>query len=788
MSAQSRTRLGDVLVASGAISSAQLSVVLQERDGKTVIERLTSAGIITEAEIASALAEQLHIPLMNLSQVVADPELLELVPMSVAERYELMPVRRTKDGIGVVMADPTDIVALDDVRMITGISRVARAVAPLSEIREARGRVYEVDAVAAQLLDRLGVAGQIEVVPETDESDDHGDPLDEKRTAPVIGLVNAILADAVRARATDVHIEPTPQQVDVRYRVDGLLREVMTLPKHLQALIVSRLKVISGMDIADRRRPQDGRTRIVVDSAKVDLRISTIPTMPGEKVVARLLYKDAVAHELPTLGLTETEERQLTAALARPQGLIVFTGPTGSGKTSTMYGSLRQLHSPQKNVITLEDPIEYELSGMSQMQIDEKSGITFARGLRSVLRQDPDVIMVGEIRDQETASIVMQAAMTGHLVLSSLHTNDAASAITRLVDLGVEPFLVSSGLTLVVAQRLVRLVCEHCKTEEEDVPEIVKSSLGLNDEQVVALRPMRGKGCEACTYTGYRGRTGIYEILPVTREIREQIDAQISETAIVRTARAGGVQSLRQSGFEKIAAGLTTLDEVLRVTHSDTTESERCPGCRQEVDPSFVICPYCQYRLAARSCPSCERPVQQDWQVCPYCESALTAQVSAPVSTNLPRVLVVDDDPVQLSMMERGLRGDYESITASTGHDALREANLRKPDLILLDLNLPDMRGVEVTKLLRESAATSLIPVIMLTGSNDQADEIASLRAGVDDFITKPFEFPRLQARIEKALLRRRPEMSSSEGDLGSAGAGPRPPVRAHNAPSPEGS
>ena len=754
---KSRTQLGSVLVNAGLISEQQLQSAEAHTEGEStnVIDQLVSMGACSEAQIANALAAHLQLPVINLTQIVADPELLQGVPKTLAERYELVPVRKMEDAIGLAMADPTDIVAIDDAKLAAGVSRVSVAVAPLAEIREARSRLYEVDAVASQLLGRLGVAGEVEVLPE--DSDAREDEEFSKATkdgmAPVIGLVNAILADAVRARATDVHIEPTPTRVDVRYRVDGLLREVLVLPKHLQALVVSRLKVISGMDIADRRRPQDGRTRIVVEGQKVDLRISSIPTLPGEKIVARLLYKGGVTFDLDSLGMEEADATTLRRALATPQGLIAFTGPTGSGKTSTMYGSLLQLRSPERNMIALEDPIEYELEGLSQVQIDDKSGISFARGLRSVLRQDPDVIMVGEIRDQETAQIVMQAALTGHLVLSSLHTNDAASAITRLVDLGVEPYLVSSGLSLVIAQRLARLICTECKIDAGPSGEAA-AILGLSEADVAGLNPKKGAGCDACGYTGYCGRTGIYEVLPITQQVREQIDAQLSETALVKAARAAGVRSLRESGINKVRAGLTTLEEVLRVTHTEIEHADRCPNCRQEVEEAFVICPYCQWNLRASSCPTCRESVKPEWRICPYCESVLPRSEVVASSVGLPRVLVVDDDEAQVRLARRGLSERYEVIEAHNGEQAIREASLRRPDLIVLDLHLPDMTGVEVTKRLRESAATSMIPVIMLTGSTLDEDEMAGLRAGVDDYLHKPYDFARLKVRIENLITR----------------------------------
>jgi type IV pilus assembly protein PilB len=571
-------------------------------------------------------------------------------------------------------------------------------------------------------------------------------------TAPIVRLVNAILADAVAARATDVHIEPQQTEVKVRYRVDGLLREVMVLPKHVQALVVSRIKIISGMDIAERRKPQDGRSKIMVEDSEVDSRVSCVPTFAGEKVVIRLLRSGEESVSLDRLGLDEQQRESLGKALLIPQGLIVFTGPTGAGKTSTMYAALDHIKSPEKNIVTLEDPIEYQIPGLNQMQIDEKSGLSFAGGLRSILRQDPDVIMVGEVRDLETAQIVMQSSLTGHLVLSSLHTNDAVSAVTRLVDLGVEPYLIASALELVVAQRLIRVICDKCK-EPAEVSNQLLSLLGLTLLDLAGAPVMKGTGCEKCGYSGYRGRTGIYEVLPINQQLREQITAQVSDSSLSYAARAAGVRTLRASGLAKVKAGITTLEEMLRVTHVEREEVVRCPACRQEVDPAFLVCPYCQEDLSGDSCPRCNRDVQAEWKICPYCRADLPAKHKQ--SDGRPRVLVVDDDSSLINLVVGLLSESFEVLSAATAEEGLRRANIERPDLILLDLWLPDVDGIEVAERLRRSAATSLIPLIMLTG--DDSSEVASLRAGVDDYVVKPFDEDALVARIESVLRRSSP-------------------------------
>ncbi|MFA5787315.1 MAG: ATPase, T2SS/T4P/T4SS family, partial [Actinomycetota bacterium] len=520
------------------------------------------------------------------------------------------------------------------------------------------------------------------------------------------------------------------------------------LPKHVHASVVSRIKIVSGMDIAERRRPQDGSGRIRVDNRRIDMRVSTILTLTGEKVVIRLLRQEESLVDLATLGMEPEELAILQQHLTMPQGLIVFTGPTGSGKTTTLYGSLMYLKSSEKNIVTIEDPIEYQMPGVSQVQIDEKTGMGFARWLRSVLRQDPNVIMVGEIRDLETAEIVMQSALTGHLVLSTLHTNDAPSAVIRLVDLGVEAFLVASAVTLVVAQRLVRVICDQCR-EAIEPAERVMSLLGLSAADLADVQFSRGKGCERCGYTGYRGRTGIYEIMPITAGIRAQISAGSSDTMLDASAHAAGMRRLRESGLRKVRAGVTTLEEVLRVTRVEREAVPRCPRCRQEIDPSFVVCPHCQVDLGGHACPKCGKEVQAGWAVCPFCRAVLPA---AEQPSGRPRVLVVDDEPNLLSLVTVMLEEDFEVMTALTGEEGIRRATLERPDIVLLDLRLPDVSGVEVARRLQQSAVTSVIPVIMITGAADATSEIESLRAGVDDYVEKPFDEEVLRARMAKLL------------------------------------
>ncbi|MGH2830024.1 MAG: ATPase, T2SS/T4P/T4SS family [Actinomycetota bacterium] len=751
-------RIGQVLVEAGVITEGVLEAALRQQTiaSESTGRRprlgsvLVGMGVVTEEDIARALSTQLNVPYVDLALLESNPELIALVPRRLCERHCFVPVTRTEDGVQLVMADPADIVAIDDARA-AHIGRVGIAVAPATAIRETITRFYSSDVDAIQLLKRLGAATEASVEPEVHtESENSEDAERAARGGPVVRLVNAILADALAARATDVHVEPLRDGVKVRYRIDGLLRDVMTLPKSVHLSLVSRLKISSGMDISERRRPQDGRGRLSVDGHDVSLRLSTIPTLQGEKVAIRLLRQDDQISTMNALGFEDDDLQSVLSAMESPQGFLLFTGPTGSGKTTTMYAALSHISDPSKNIVSLEDPIEYHLAGVNQMQIDERTGITFAKGLRSMLRQDPNVIMVGEIRDAETASIALQSAMTGHLVLSTVHTNDAGSAVSRLVDLGVEPFLISGALSIIVAQRLVRIVCPHCKQRAAVNPETL-ARLGIGVEALGDAALYRGAGCPACSFTGYLGRTAVFQVLTLTRQMRDLIANGPSEGALDELARAAGGRTLLEAGLRKVRAGVTTLEEVLRAIQTDEPDRRpTCPACRHEIEPTFSVCPHCQHALTAPRCPACSKDVDPAWTFCAYCRVQLNRWVTGETK---PRILIADDDPHVRDVISTMLADSYEVLVASGGEEALRHAVLYRPDAILLDLHMPDLDGIELAKQLRSSAATSVIPLIMITG--DQTGEVEGLRAGVDDYIMKPFDEPRLLARIERVMARR---------------------------------
>ncbi|MDP8931956.1 MAG: Flp pilus assembly complex ATPase component TadA [Actinomycetota bacterium] len=617
-----RLLLGEILVAAQLLSDDQLHAALAEQAKEggrlrlgTVIVRL---GLVREQDVAACLSVQLGIQQVDLAGTVPDADVLARVPRTLAYRHLALPLTIEDDVLTVAVADPTNVLAKDDLRSAAQVNRVRLRVATETAIREALRTAYGTDHHTLDALSSEDVAtvDDEKLVTEDVQGAASAD------SQPIVKLANLILAEAMRSRASDIHVEPGRNNVRIRYRVDGMLREVMRVSPEASASLVSRLKIMAKLDIAERRRPQDGRAAVRVAAQEVDLRVATMPTMFGETVVLRLLRKDVEQHHVDTIGMHREQLSQFTWALQRPQGLVIITGPTGSGKTTTLYAGLNQISDPVRNVVTLEDPVEYQLEGVNQTQIQDKIGLTFARGLRSLLRQDPDVVLVGEIRDQETAQLAMQASFTGHLVLSTLHTNDAPSSIARLIDLGIERFLIASSLVLVVSQRLVRLNCKHCVAPTQP-DERVLAQLRLTRSDLAAANLRRGTGCELCGRTGFVGREGIFELLSITPSVRELLLQGASETELARVARTAGMRTLREDGVRKALEGRTTLEEILRVTPSDTIVTLRCPDCGHHVADGYVACPLCGSDLCVEGCAECGRQLEAHWRMCPYCRTPL---------------------------------------------------------------------------------------------------------------------------------------------------------------------
>jgi type IV pilus assembly protein PilB len=612
-------KLGNILLEAGNITEEQLarSIEKHKKSRKRLGETLVEMGFVTEAEIARTLSIQLGIPYIDLESAVVEPMAIELVPEKLAKAFEVLPLSIERGVLTIVMADPLNFEAIQDLGFAAD-RNVVPTVAPASEITKAINRYYHISEPAHQVLEKMS-AGFIEVLPERAEAAENLDQVIKRgESPPIVRMVNTILYNAIKNRASDIHLEPRSKSVVIRERVDGLLRDVFELPKWVQGAVTSRIKVLSRLDIAVKRVPQDGRIKINIEDREVDLRVSVLPIQYGESIVIRILDSRATVLRLPDLGLIGKDLTRVRGAIERPQGIVLVTGPTGSGKTYTLYAMIAHIRSDTINVVSLEEPIEYEMHGVKQVAVNVKTGLTFAYGLRSVLRQDPDVIMVGEMRDAETISSAIQASLTGHLVLSTLHTNTAAAAVTRLRNMGVAPYLIASSLNGVIAQRLVRRLCGRCKEAYEPAEEDLLK-LGLKREGKPNFKLYRGTGCAHCNGTGYRGRVGTFEVLVCDPPIKELITEGAPEEAIQKAALAGGMRQISDDGVEKVLEGITSVDELQRVLHVEEGDVVHvCGNCGENLRAEFISCPYCGHPTSAR-CPECGKPREADWRYCPYC-------------------------------------------------------------------------------------------------------------------------------------------------------------------------
>jgi type IV pilus assembly protein PilB len=561
-------RLGELLVRNQLIDDQQLTQALEDQklNGGRIGTCLVRLGFVKEDELAAFLSKQYGVPSINLNDFEIDPEIVRQVPAEIAQKYQIVPVNRAGSTLIVAMNDPSNLFAIDDLKFMTGFN-IEVVVATESSIKAAIDQYYDQSASLADVMDDLEDIA-LEVVDDQDDVDIN-ELEKSSEDAPVVKLVNLILTDAIKKKASDIHVEPYERSFRVRYRIDGVLYEVMKPPMKLKAAITSRIKIMAEMDISERRLPQDGRIKIKLPGGKdMDYRVSCLPTLFGEKIVCRLLDKSNLQLDMTKLGYEEKALEWFQEAIHKPFGMVLVTGPTGSGKTVSLYSALAELNDSTLNISTAEDPVEFNFGGINQVHMHEEIGLNFAAALRSFLRQDPDIIMIGEIRDFETAEIGIKAALTGHLVLSTLHTNDAPSTISRLLNMGVEPFLVSSAVNLITAQRLGRRVCKECK-EPEDVPKQALIDAGVAPEEVDEYVCYRGKGCSVCNNSGYKGRVGIYQIMPMFDEIRELILAGANTAEIKRESMRLGVKTMRQSALTKLKEGVTSFEEVLRCTIAD---------------------------------------------------------------------------------------------------------------------------------------------------------------------------------------------------------------------------
>jgi type IV pilus assembly protein PilB len=642
-----RKKIGECLIQAGLITEEDLQIALAEhkRTGERVGAVLVRLNFATEKQITKALAYQLGFPYASLTDEPPDAAAIVLIPKDVALKRVCVAVRLEKNLLTVAMSDPLLFSLVQDLEFQTGY-RIKQVVATRTDILEAIESGYPDKAIAKYT--GGGVSGGLAVQPPppskgpraTVDGGSTGalvrrqeDDVFEQQTgsgatreaggdsAPIIDLVDLVVNSAITSRASDVHVEPQEKGVLVRHRLDGLLKEVMDLPKWVHEGLVARMKIMAGMDIAEKRLPQDGRLRVKTDDGKdVDFRVSTLRTLYGEKIVLRVLDHRKGAPPLEELGLSAAAMEELRFFLRHQHGMILVVGPTGSGKTTTLSSSISSIKSGRTNIITIEDPIEYQIPGVNQTQVNEKAKLTFATALRAILRQDPDVVLVGEVRDHETAKIAMQAAQTGHLVLSTLHTDDAPSTVTRLMDMGMEAYVIASALVGVVAQRLVRRLCVTCRRQYTPEADTLRA-LNISEGDAAQFVFYRAVGCEECNHTGYRGRIALYEVMRVTEKVRRLVAQRAGEDLVREAAVSGGMITLGEDGLAKVKSGVTTAEELLRVVTEVREIRTLCPACGGAVAVDFNACPHCGHRLAG-GCGKCGRAMQPGWAFCPFCATS----------------------------------------------------------------------------------------------------------------------------------------------------------------------
>jgi type IV pilus assembly protein PilB len=615
-------RLGDLLIEGNVITPEQLekAIVEQRRSGQLLGAALMRLGLVTEDALVQCLQRQLGLPLIDLNEVAVDEGAIAFVKEDVAKKYGAIPVEiQARSTLIVAMADPLNVAALEDLRFHAGMF-IQPVLARPSQIAEAIERYYHIDTSMNEVIQNI-IQTDEEVVVSAVSDDDQAQAIDdlirEAEGRPIVRLTNWLMHRAVEERASDIHIEPQDRELVVRLRIDGLLHEIQRLPKWTQGAIISRIKVLAELDIAEKRQPQDGRLAVEIAGRRIDMRVSTLPITNGEKVVIRIVDQKHSLFSLADLGLQDDDLAKIKRFLARPQGILLVTGPTGSGKSSLLYAALRYIQHETKNLVTVEDPVEHQIPGINQVQVDERGKKSFPTALRAILRQDPDVIMIGEIRDAETAQIAFRASITGHLVLTTVHTNDAASAVTRLIDLGLEPFMVSSSLLGVVSMRLVRTLCPRCReVYEANASNLNRLIPGNREDGTVALH--RGRGCSHCHSTGYHGRTGLFEVLEVDEQLRSLVNANSPDGLLRQAAIEAGMRSIGEDGLKKVLSGQTTLEEVSRVVYLADQTGKVCGSCKSILSREYEYCPSCG-EFVGDHCESCRHRLQASWTYCPHC-------------------------------------------------------------------------------------------------------------------------------------------------------------------------
>lgn len=709
-----KKRLGEILIDAGLINESQLERALerQKTDKKRLGRTLVDMNIITDLDICQALSTQLQIPIVDYSILEnIDAEVLEIIPRDVAFKNLVLPLTMDAREITIVISDPLNLPAIQDVEFITA-KKVNLLLAPESKLLDLIESAYRTDVTAENMMKNLISPDEIEVVPEAS-----GDELDESKlvassdAAPVVRLVSLLMSDGVTTGASDIHLEPKESHTVVRYRIDGEMRQIMTIPANMHQSVISRIKVMSNMDISERRKPLDGGTKIKVGGRVIDLRLSTLPSLYGERMVMRILDPDRALVPLERLGLDSAELDLFNTLISYPQGMVLITGPTGSGKTTLMYAAIDTLRTEESNLITLEDPIEYKLPGISQVQVNEKVGMTFAAGLRSILRQDPDIVMVGEVRDLETAEVAFRASQTGHLVLATLHTNDAVATVTRLYDLKLPHYLIASSILGIVAQRLVRRICDDCRVKDDPDPTKVHAL-----EMPAIDNFYKGAGCEKCNFSGYRGRVGIYEVVPFDSDLKELVGRGAEEAELTNVLKKKKINRMIDSAWDKLESGLTTFDEII-------AKVPWAPSSGGQAD-------------------------LQDAQL-------IQEKVKPEKGPVVPYVLVVDSDPESGSEIVRTMRSkNFECGMTNNGREGLKAVYQKRPDLVFLSSRLTDMSGFEMLEVLRKKLETSKTPVIVMSESASFEDQKKAYELGAHEYLVKPVN-PELLLKEGDAALKR---------------------------------
>ena len=756
-----------VLVTLEALLTPEHMAELRGLKEESFWEAAVRRNFVSDDQILQALAARFRMKVANTQQVSQQAK--ELVPEQLARKYRILPLAISDTHLDIATADPHD---LDCERTLAfALGRTIRmALASPTKIVERIEELYRPENVVEKILEGVSTDYDVEAISEEFEDAEMDIGGAERATdRPVIRLVDHIVAEGIQSRASDIHIEPEEAGVAVRYRIDGVLRQVMILPRAAGIPLVSRIKIMASLDIADRLRPQDGRARVAVNGSRVDLRVSTLPASQGEKVVIRILDQRSTVLSLDSLGLNVDESARIRELLDVREGVVLVTGPTGSGKTTTLYSMLRAVQARGVNIITVEDPVEYRLQGIVQVQVNEKAGLTFVAALRSILRQDPDVILVGEIRDRETANIAVQASLTGHLVLSTLHTIDAPSSIARLVDIGIEPYKIAAAIKGIIAQRLMRRLCNSCRElHTGPVPERLRRWF---PEGMTTL--YRGVGCPDCSMTGYRGRFSVTEVLVTSPEFERRVAANDPLDKLVEAAREHGMLSLWESGIAHVRNGETSIDELLRVLEAPTIEQVRpATGVRGATDGPAVAEPPSGGAeakgaaagpldsLAAHVLPA-GAGVRTHLHAVPPSpvagEFQLVDEIAGDGRAAAKKVLLVEDEDALRRVMKDLLeREGFVCFEAADGVKALDEIDRAAPDIVVLDLNLPRLDGYGVLSHLRARPATAELPVIVLTAKVDEDSEVRVFEFGASDYLTKPFRPRALSARLHSLLARRR--------------------------------